>query len=168
MFKLLRFASWVFIGMMLAPKKGVEIRADFVDYLKKYRPQIKKLINTIEETWEKSQGNESDEIVANVEMKLSNIREASEELDAAKTKELAFKALQKIGQTTVKIGQEISKSNNVKIIAKDLALITVDIIDKADEVYSKVKDVSISMSDDVYETGDSKKVKVKPKIKKEK
>ncbi|AUM62942.1 hypothetical protein [Spiroplasma monobiae] len=158
MFKLLKLASWVFLGMMLAPKKGVEIRSDFVDYLKKYRPQIKKLISTIEETWEKSQDNESDEVVANIEMKLSNIRNASDELDAAKTKELAFKALQKIGQTTVKLGQEVAKSDNVKIIAKDLAMITVDIIDKADEVYSKVKDVSISMSEDVYESGDSKKV----------
>ncbi|WP_339020639.1 hypothetical protein [Spiroplasma endosymbiont of Atherix ibis] len=159
MFKLLKLASWVFLGMMLAPKKGVEIRADFVDYLKKYRPQLKKLIAKIEETWEKSQGNESDEVIANIEMKLSNIRDASDELDAAKTKELAFKALQKLGQATVKIGQEIVKSDNVKIIAKDLAMITVDIIDKADEVYSKVKDVSISMSEDVYEVGDSKKVK---------
>jgi len=35
--------------MMLAPKRGVEIRADFVNYLKKYRPQIKKFIATIEE-----------------------------------------------------------------------------------------------------------------------
>ncbi|AGR41560.1 gluzincin family metallopeptidase [Spiroplasma taiwanense] len=159
MFKLLKIGSWLFLGMLLAPKRGVEIRADFVDYLKKYRPQLKKFISAVEETWEKSQNDESDEVAANIEIKLANIREASNELDSAKTKEIAYKALQKLGQASIKIGSELAKSDNMKIIAKDLALITVDIIDKADEVYSKVKDVSVSMSDDVYEVEDSKKQK---------
>ncbi|AHI53230.1 hypothetical protein [Spiroplasma culicicola] len=165
MFKMVKLAGWVLLGMMLAPKKGIEIRADFVDYLKKYRPQIKKFISTIDEVWEKSQGNESDEVIASIEMKLDSVKQASDELDAAKTKEMAYKALQKIGQMSVKIGKEVAKSDNVKAIAKDLAVITVGVIDKADVVYSQVKDVSINMSDDIQVLGDSKKA---VKINKEK
>lgn len=145
------------LGMMLAPKKGIELRSDFVDYLKKYRPQINKFINTMDEAWKKSQGNESDEVVTSVEMKLDKVKQASDELDAAKTKELAYKALLKIGDISLKIGKEIVKSDNMKEIAKDLAIITVDVIDKADEVYAQVKDVSTSMSEDVHEKGDTKK-----------
>lgn len=160
MFKLLKLTGFVVLGMMLAPKKGVEIRADFVDYIKKYRPQIKKFVAAIDEAWEKSQGNESDEVIASVEMKLDKVRTAAEELDSAKTKELAFKALQKLGQTSVVIGKEVVKSKNMQAIARDLALITVGAIDKADEVYSKVKDVSVSMSDSVVEKSDkTKKIK---------
>ena len=160
MFKLLKLTGFVVLGMMLAPKKGVEIRADFVDYIKKYRPQIKKFVAAIDEAWEKSHGNESDEVIASVEMKLDKVRTAAEELDSAKTKELAFKALQKLGQTSVVIGKEVVKSKNMQAIARDLALITVGAIDKADEVYSKVKDVSVSMSDSVVEKSDkTKKIK---------
>ncbi|ASP27923.1 hypothetical protein SCORR_v1c01480 [Spiroplasma corruscae] len=159
MFKLLKLSTWMFLGMMLAPKRGVEIRKDFIEYLKKYRPQIKKFISALEDTWEKSQGEENDEVIANIEMKLSNLRNASDELDNAKTKELAYKALQKLGKASVKIGQDFAKSKNAKLIAKDLASIAVDVIDKADAAYSKVKDVSISMSEDVIELEDSKKVK---------
>ncbi|ATX70606.1 hypothetical protein [Spiroplasma clarkii] len=157
MFKLLKFTGFIVLGMMLAPKKGIEIRVDFVDYIKKYRPQIKKFIAAIDEAWELSQGNESDEVVANVEMKLDRVRTAAEELDGAKTKEIAFKALQKIGQASVTIGKEVAKSKNMQAIAKDLALITVGAIDQADAVYSKVKDVSVSMSDAVVEKSDNSK-----------
>ncbi|ARU91167.1 hypothetical protein SCLARK_00448 [Spiroplasma clarkii] len=114
MFKLLKFTGFIVLGMMLAPKKGIEIRVDFVDYIKKYRPQIKKFIAAIDEAWELSQGNESDEVVANVEMKLDRVRTAAEELDGAKTKEIAFKALQKIGQASVTIGKEVAKSKICK------------------------------------------------------
>ncbi|AKX33816.1 hypothetical protein SLITO_v1c01500 [Spiroplasma litorale] len=159
MFKLFKISTWMFLGMMLAPKRGIEVRKDFVEYLKKYRPQIKKFIASLEEAWEKSQGEENDEVVASIEMKLSNIRNASDELDDAKTKELAYKALQKIGKTSVKIGMDLAKSKNAQLIAKDLATIAVDVIDRADVAYAKVKDVSISMSEDVIEVEDSKKKK---------
>ncbi|QGS52309.1 hypothetical protein [Spiroplasma tabanidicola] len=157
MFKLAKIFGFAFIGMMLAPKKGIELRADFVDYIKKYRPQIKKFISALDEAWEKTQGNESDEVIASIEMKLDKVKEVSDELDAVKSKELAYKVLMKMGQTSMKIGKEIKNSKNVQAIAKDLALITVDIIDKADEVYSEVKDVSASMSKDVAVQGDNKK-----------
>ncbi|AKU79398.1 hypothetical protein [Spiroplasma turonicum] len=159
MFKLLKLSTWMFLGMMLAPKRGVEIRKDFVEYLKKYRPQIKKFIAALEDTWEKSQSEENDEVIANIEMKLSNIRNASDELDNAKTKEIAYKALQKLGKASLQVGKDFAKSKNAQLIAKDLASIAVDVIDQADVAYSKVKDVSISMSDDVLELEDSKKVK---------
>ncbi|WP_186788189.1 hypothetical protein [Spiroplasma clarkii] len=45
----------------------------------------------------------------------------------------------------------------MQAIAKDLALITVGAIDQADAVYSKVKDVSVSMSDAVVEKSDNSK-----------
>ena len=160
MFKLIKLTGWFFLGMMLAPKRGVEIRADFVNYLKKYRPQIKKFIATIEEAWEQSQGNESDEVIANIELKLDQVKQASDELDIAETKELAYKALRKIGLVSLKIGQEVSKSQNVKLIAKDLAVISVNVLDKASDVYSQVKDVSSSMSEDVFELDDSQKNKI--------
>gem|GEM_PF-5272739 len=44
-------------------------------------------------------------------------------------------------------------------MAKDLALITVNVIDKASKVYEKAKDISVSMSNDIVEKGDSKKSK---------
>ncbi|QBQ08074.1 hypothetical protein SGLAD_v1c08750 [Spiroplasma gladiatoris] len=157
MFRLAKFIGFAFIGMLLAPKKGIELRIDFVNYLKKYRPQIKKFISALDEAWEKTQSNESDEVVASIEMKLDKLKEASDELDSAQTKELAYKILLKMGQTTMKIGKEMKNSKNMQSIAKDLALITVDVIDKADQVYSEVKDVSASMSEDVAVIGDSKK-----------
>ncbi|AOG60756.1 hypothetical protein SHELI_v1c08070 [Spiroplasma helicoides] len=163
MLKLFKLAGWMMLGMMLAPKKGIELRVDFVDYIKKYRPQIKRFIAAIDEAWEKSQGNESDEVVASIEMKLDKVKEASDELDAAQTKELAYKALQKIGQTSIKIGKEMKNSKNMQAIAKDLAIITVQAIDKSSEVYSQVKDVSASMSSDVSELGDNKKEIIKSK-----
>lgn len=159
MFKWAKITSFILLGMMLAPKKGVELRSDFVDYLKKYRPQIKKFISAIDYAWNKSQSNESDEIIASVEIKLDKVKTAVDELDGAKTKELAYKALQKIGQVSSSIGKEVIKSKNVQSMAKDLALITVNVIDKAAKVYEKAKDISVSMSDDIVEKGDSKKLK---------
>lgn len=163
--KLFKTIGWIAFGMLFAPKKGVELRADLVEYAKKYRPQIKKFISSLEEAWEKSQGNESDEIIANVETKLNALKVASVELDAASTKEIAYKALAKIGEISVKIGKEAIKSKNLQIIAKDLAVITVGAIDKTNDMYSKAKTVSTSLSDKVVVIGDSKK---ENKIKKEK
>ncbi|WP_338971610.1 hypothetical protein [Spiroplasma endosymbiont of Panorpa germanica] len=137
MFKLVKIAGWMTIGMMLAPKKGVELRADFIKSLKKYRPQIKKLIITLEEVWEKSQGQESDEVVANIEMQLDSLRLASEELDLAKTKEIAYKALEKIGIGAIKIGKSVAMSPNMIAITKDVAGMTVSAIDGATDIYEK-------------------------------
>jgi len=93
-------------------------------------------------------------------LKLDQVKQASDELDIAETKELAYKALRKIGLVSLKIGQEVSKSQNVKLIAKDLAVISVNVLDKASDVYSQVKDVSSSMSEDVFELDDSQKNKI--------
>ncbi|AXK51387.1 hypothetical protein [Spiroplasma alleghenense] len=154
MFKLIKIAGWVTLGMMLAPKKGVELRADFMKSLKKYRPQIKKLIITLEEVWEKSQGQESDEVVANIEMQLDSVRLASEELDLAKTKEIAYKALEKIGVGALKIGKSIAMSPNVIAITKDVAGMTVSAIDGATDIYEKSNGPLIEVSKKTHQPSD--------------
>lgn len=151
MFKLLKIIGIMAIGSFFAPKKGVELRQDLVEYLKKYRPQIQKFINNLEASWEMAKKSESDEINVEIEAKLSNIKNASSELDAAKTKELAYKALCKIGDMSFKLGKEAIKSNNFKMVAKDLASISITVIDSASNMYSKAKDISTSFSEDVEE-----------------
>jgi gas vesicle protein len=151
MFKLLKFLGIMSIGMLFAPKKGSEIREDLVKYLNTYKPQLKKLIVSLEDTWEKAKSSESDEVALEVETRLANVREAAVELDAAKTKELAYKALAKIGETSIKIGKGVVKSPNFIAVTKDLALISVNALDQMSNVYSKVKDVSTSIANDVAE-----------------
>jgi gas vesicle protein len=158
------------IGMLFAPKKGVELRADLVEYLNKYKPQLKRLILTLEDSWESAKSSESDEVALELEMKLSNVKDAAAELDAAKTKEIAYKALTKIGENSIKIGKGVIKSPNFRAVARDLALISVNALDQASAMYSKVKEVSTSFSEDVHEQSELDKSNIlksdDPEIKK--
>ncbi|WP_025251234.1 hypothetical protein [Spiroplasma sabaudiense] len=154
MFKLIKVAGIFTLGMMLAPKKGIELRADFMQSLKKYRPQLKRLIITLEEAWEKSQGQESDEVVANIEMQLDSVRTASEELDLAKTKEIAYKALEKLGNSAVKIGKATISSPNVIAITKDVAGMAVSAIDGATNFYEKANVPTVETAKKIHQPSD--------------
>ncbi|WP_339022982.1 hypothetical protein [Spiroplasma endosymbiont of Crioceris asparagi] len=159
MAKIVKSLGLFFLGMMLAPKRGVEIRADFVDYLKKYKPQLKKLIENIDEVWEKSNSGKNDEISSEIEMKINEIKELEEELDIVKTKELAYKIVEKLANKSLKISKDLAKSENMKLVTKDLALMSVNIIDKASDVYNKSKTISEKVTEDLATKSDQEKEK---------
>ncbi|WP_338983205.1 hypothetical protein [Spiroplasma endosymbiont of Othius punctulatus] len=159
MFKLVKIIGWIGIGMLLAPKKGQDLRVDFVSYVSKFKPQLKKLINSIDEVWEKSNEERHDELAAKVDIKINEIRVLEEELDIVKTKELAFKIIQKIGKVSAQIASEVSSSDNVRQIAKDLAGVAVDIIEKADSAYNEVKKKSEVIANDIAVESDQEKAK---------
>lgn len=73
-FKLIKLLGTLTIGMMLAPKKRVDLRQDFLELIKKYKPQLQKIVNNIEIAWEKTQGIESDEVSADIELKMLRLR----------------------------------------------------------------------------------------------
>ncbi|WP_338969601.1 YtxH domain-containing protein [Spiroplasma endosymbiont of Labia minor] len=158
MFKWLKFGAAVTLGLLMAPKKGSELRKDFVNSLKKYRPQLKRLIISLEEAWEKSQSVQSDEITAQIEMKIADVKDASEILDAAKTKELAYKAISKIGNSAAKLIKNAAKSPNVIAVAKDIAKITVNVIDTSTKIYDKVKETSESLTENTYQPTDEENI----------
>ncbi|WP_368486737.1 YtxH domain-containing protein [Spiroplasma sp. DGKH1] len=152
-FKLLKTVAIMVAGMLIAPKKGSELRADFVKMVKKYNPQLKEMVNKIEIVWEKSQGIESDEIAADIEVKIKNVKGAVDILDSASTKEMAYKALKKIDQGAVKLIKAAAKSPNVRAVAKDLAKITVSAIDAGIKVSDDLKKTSASISEKIIEEG---------------
>ncbi|AHF58208.1 YtxH domain-containing protein [Spiroplasma eriocheiris] len=154
-FKLLKTVAIMVAGMLIAPKKGSELRADFVKMVKKYNPQLKEMVNKIEIVWEKSQGIESDEIAADIEVKIKNVKGAVDILDSASTKEMAYKALKKLDQGAVKLIKAAAKSPNVRAVAKDLAKITVSAIDAGIKVSDDLKKTSASISEKIIEEGHS-------------
>ena len=76
-------------------KKGSYLCDDFVNLVKKYNPQLKELINKNEIVWEKYQGFESDEVTADLELKIRNIKGAVDILASASAKEMAYKTVKK-------------------------------------------------------------------------
>ena len=76
-------------------KKGSYLREDFVNLVKKYNPQLKEIVNETEIVWEKSQGFESDEVTADLELKIRNIKGAVDILASASAKEMAYKTVKK-------------------------------------------------------------------------
>ncbi|AHF61420.1 hypothetical protein P344_06235 [Spiroplasma mirum ATCC 29335] len=158
-FKLLKTVAIMVVGMLIAPKKGSELRADFVKMVKKYNPQLKDMVNKIEIVWEKSQGIESDEIATNIEVKIKNVKGAVDILDSASTKEMAYKALKKLDQGAVKLIKAAAKSPNVRAVAKDLAKITVSAIYAGIKVSDDLKKTSASISEKIIEEGYPKPTK---------
>ena len=152
-FKLLKTVAIMVVGMLIAPKKGSELRADFVKMVKKYNPQLKEMVNKIEIVWEKSQGIESDEIATDIEVKIKNVKGAVDILDSASTKEMAYKALKKLDQGAIKLIKAAAKSPNVRAVAKDLAKITVSAIDAGIKVSDDLKKTSASISEKIIEEG---------------
>ncbi|QHX36108.1 hypothetical protein STIUS_v1c05540 [Spiroplasma sp. TIUS-1] len=159
MLKIIKIIGWVGVGMLLAPKKGQELRVDFVSYVSKFKPQLQKLINSIDEVWEKSNEERHDELAAKVDIKINEIRELEEELDIVKTKELAFKIIQKIGKVSAQIATEVGSSDNVRQVAKELTGVAVNIIDKAGTAYEEVKNKSEIIANDVAVESDQEKIK---------
>lgn len=160
--KLIKTTAILIAGMLIAPKKGSELRADFVNLVKKYSPQLKEMVNKIEIVWEKSQGIESDEVAADIELKIKNIKGAVEILESSSTKEMAYKVLKKVDTGAVKLIKAAVKSPNVRAVAKDLAKITVSAIDAGVKVTDDLKKTSASISEKIIEEdGGTKALKTK-------
>ncbi|WP_425379815.1 hypothetical protein [Spiroplasma endosymbiont of Stenodema calcarata] len=158
-FKFIKTLTIMVAGMLIAPKKGSELREDFINLVKKYNPQLKKMVNNIEVVWEKSQGIESDEVAADIELRIKNVKGAVEILDSASTKEMAYKMLKKIDAGAVKLIKAAAKSPNVCAVAKDLAKITVSAIDTGIKVNEDLKKTSASISEKIIEEGKPNQLK---------
>ncbi|AGM26490.1 hypothetical protein SSYRP_v1c09010 [Spiroplasma syrphidicola EA-1] len=166
-FKLVKTAVIMVAGMLIAPKKGSELRQDFVNLIKKYNPQLKEMVNKIEIVWEKSQGIESDEVAADIELKIKNVRGAVDILESSTTKEMAYKALKKVDAGAVRLIKAAAKSPNVRAVAKDLAKITVSVIDEGVKVTEDLKKTSASISERIIEEGKTTQIKKVKKIEQE-
>ncbi|WP_253301337.1 hypothetical protein [Spiroplasma endosymbiont of Phyllotreta cruciferae] len=166
-FKFVKTLAIMVTGMLIAPKKGSELRQDFINLVKKYNPQLKKMVNKIEIVWEKSQGIESDEVAADIELRIKDVKGAVEILDSASTKEMAYKALKKIDVGAVKLIKAAAKSPNVRAVAKDLAKITVSAIDAGIKVTEDLKKTSASISEKIIEEEKPNQLKKIVKVDKE-
>ncbi|APE75610.1 hypothetical protein [Spiroplasma citri] len=163
-FKFVKTLAVMVVGMLIAPKKGSELRQDFINLVKKYNPQLKKMVNKIEIVWEKSQGIESDEVAADIELHIKNVKGAVEILDSASTKEMAYKTLKKIDSGAVKLIKAAAKSPNLLAVAKDLAKITVSAIDVGIKVTEDLKKTSASISEKIIEEGKPAPIKKDSKV----
>ncbi|WP_338990470.1 hypothetical protein [Spiroplasma endosymbiont of Seladonia tumulorum] len=122
------------------------------------------MVNKIEIVWEKSKGIESDEVAADIELHIKNVKGAVEILDSASTKEMTYKTLKKIDNGAVKLIKAAAKSPNVCAVAKDLAKITVSAIDAGIKATEDLKKTSASISEKIIEEGKSAPIKKDSKV----
>ncbi|WP_342268996.1 hypothetical protein [Spiroplasma endosymbiont of Aspidapion aeneum] len=142
MFKIAKFTGTLFLGMLIAPKRGVEFRYDLALYLRKYRPQLKAFINAIEDVWEKTQDNRIEEMSANIEYQLHSLSDAANNMTKESAKKDTYKLYKAAGKAANSIGGELKKSENAKRIAQELARVSINLIDGIVTVTKKANDIS--------------------------